>query len=52
MKYYETQVLRVKNYDDLDNQLNELPKTYSVVAYRESSGGDLYTATITFLIND
>lgn len=52
MKYYETQILRFKNYDDLDSQLNELPKSYSVVAYREDSGGDLYTATITFLIND
>ena len=31
MKYYETQILRFKNYDDLDSQLNELPKYYSIV---------------------
>lgn len=52
MKYYETQTIRFKNYDDLDEQLNNLPKSYSVVAYREYSGGDIYTAIITFLIND
>lgn len=52
MKYYETQILRFKNYDELDEQLNELPKSYKIAVYREDSGGDLFTATITFLIND
>ena len=52
MSYYETIGIGFKDYDELDKELNKLPKTYEIVVYRQSRVSNHYRADITFKIHD